>query len=287
MPETETPDRRREFARDYARFLCAAHDSFGRAAVSLPRPWDFKGRRSSKKPWRPVLDAALRLSPRPNGQILEFGVFRGDSIRHMAARKPASALHGFDSFEGFPDDDRRDWDQDFRVEALPEVPGNVTLHRGFFDATLPAFLDAWTAEAPPIALVHIDCDIFSSTHTVLTALEPYLAAGDIVAFDELMNYSEFAANEFLALYLFLRRTGLDFEWAVTWGRAYPLRESEGRMLDADFIGYRTAGYFQNQTIRLCARKPVGDPTGHFNGPPAPEPLVERLAESLADHAEAG
>lgn len=284
MTETERPDSRREFLRDYARFLCAAHRSFDRADTQLPRLWDLKGRRSSRKPWRPVLDAALALSKQPDGLILEFGVFKGDSIRHMAGRKPANALHGFDSFQGFPDDDRRDWDQDFSVAALPDVPANVILHPGFFEQTLPAFLQTWNSQRPRIALVHIDCDIFSSTHTVLSALEPHLTAGDIIAFDELINYSEFAANEFLALYLFLQRTGLDFEWAVTWGRAYPLVESEGRTLDTDFIGYRSAGYFQNQTIRLCARKAAGDPSGHFDGPAAPEALIDRLAEALVDHA---
>jgi hypothetical protein len=282
MTETETSDARLKFARDYGRFLCAAHDSFAQAIVSLPRAWDIRGRRSSHKPWRPVLNAALRLSAEPDGQILEFGVFKGDSIRHMAERKPYNPVHGFDSFQGFPDDDRHDWDQDFRVSGLPAVPSNVTLHSGFFESTLPPFISAWADRRPRIALVHIDCDIFSSTRTVLTALEPYFAPGDIIAFDELMNYSEFAANEFLALYLMLQRTGMDFEWAVTWGKAYPLRESAGRMLDTDFIGYRAVGYFQNQAIRLRTRRPGG----HFDAAPAPEGLVERLFEALSDHADA-
>jgi hypothetical protein len=280
MPDSDQTETRLDFARDYASFLCEAHESFTRADVSLPRFWDLTGRRSSRKPWRPVLDAALGLSPRPDGMILEFGVFKGDSIRHMAARKPRNRLHGFDSFQGFPEDDRVDWDQDFSVGGLPKVPDNVTLHQGFFEATLPGFLESWRQAPPDIALVHIDCDIFSSTRTVLTALEPYVGAGDIVAFDELMNYSEFATNEFLALYLFLQRTGLDFEWAATWGRPYPLRETEGRMLDTDFIGYRSAGYFQNQSIRLCARTPKGQSGGHFNGRPAPDALIERLDRAV-------
>lgn len=264
------------FAARYAAFLVSAHSDFDSAAVRLPRPWDLKACRSVKKPWRPVIDAALSHSAEPDGLILEFGVFKGDSIRHMAGRRPKARLHGFDSFQGFPEDARRDWEQDFSVPALPEVPDNVTLHQGFFDQTLPPFIAAWNGMRPPLALVHIDCDIFSSTHTVLTTLEPYLRAGDILVFDELMNYTEFAANEFLALYLFLERTELDFDWLVTWGRAYPLAETEGRMLDVAFDGYRAAGYFQNQSIRLKPRRPGG----HFDGPGASSALIERIRRAL-------
>lgn len=274
MSPLATPD----FAQRYAAFLVAAHADFYCAAIRLPRPWDFKGRRSKKKPWRPVLDAALSRSDEPDGLILEFGVFKGDSICHMGARRPQAKLHGFDSFQGFPEDAQRDWEQDFSVPALPQVPDNVTLHQGFFDQTLPPFVAAWNGMRPPLALVHIDCDIFSSTHTVLTTLGPYLRAGDILVFDELMNYTEFAANEFLALYLFLERSGLDFDWLATWGRAYPLAETEGRMLDVAFDGYRAAGYFQNQSIRLKPRAPGG----HFEGPTPSQALVDRIHNALKD-----
>lgn len=264
------------FAERYAAFLISAHADFETATIRLPRPWDFKSRASTKKPWRPVIDAALSCSAEPDGLVLEFGVFKGDSIRHMATRRPKASLHGFDSFQGFPEDARRDWEQDFSVTSLPEVPDNVSLHQGFFDQTLPPFVAAWNGARPPLALIHIDCDIFSSTHTVLTTLEPYLRAGDILVFDELMNYTEFAMNEFLALYLFLERTGLDFDWLATWGRAYPLAETEGRMLDVAFDGYRAAGYFQNQSIRLKPRTSGG----HFDGYVPPQALVERIRTGM-------
>ena len=275
MPDAVSPDD--DLVSRYASFLCAAHRTFSAARTRLPRPWRLAERRSSRKPWRPVLDAALRQTSRPDGVILEFGVFKGDSIRRLARRKPHNAIHGFDSFRGFPKDARRDWGQDFSVPSLPVVPANVTLHTGFFENTVPPFIAQWDGAPPPIALVHIDCDIFSSTHTVLSALGPHLQAGDIIVFDELMNYTEFATNEFLALYLMLERLGLDFEWAVTWGKAYPLAERGGRMLDMAFDGYRAAGYFQNQAIRLCERKS----DGHFTATPAPDALIERLRSDLA------
>jgi len=272
---TDSPSRRMAFSSRYAGFLCGAHESFPKAAIRLPGFWRALGRKRATKPWRPVLDAALSLSAEPDGDILEFGVFKGDSIRHMAARRPDAALHGFDSFEGFPDGERRFWDQDFSVAQLPAVPANVTLHQGFFETTVPPFVAAWGGQRPRLALVHIDCDLFSSTHTVFEALGPYLRTGDVIAFDELMNYTEFATHEFLALFLLLESRGLDFEWAATWGQPYPLAAQKGRMLEADFAGYRRAGYFQNQAVRLRER------TGpsHF-GTAAPPAFVEKLHGDL-------
>jgi hypothetical protein len=264
------------FASRYAGFLCASHASFPQALIRLPGFWHALGRKGVSKPWRPVLDAALSLSAEPDGQILEFGVFKGDSIRHMAARLPKTALHGFDSFEGFPDGERRLWDQDFSVAHLPTVPANVTLHQGFFETTVPPFVEAWGGQRPRVALVHIDCDLFSSTHTVFTALGPNLRSGDVIAFDELMNYTEFATHEFLALFLLLEAQGLDFEWAATWGKPYPLAASAGQMLQADFKGYREAGYFQNQSVRLRDRSGPS----HFETA-APPALIEKLHGDLS------
>ncbi len=264
---------------DYAAFLCAAHDSFAQAQTPLPRRWPWSGRRGKTgKPWKAVLDAALAQSSAPDGIILEFGVFQGNSLRHLAQRRPQAQIHGFDSFQGFPEDGRTDWTQDFSVAALPEVPGNVTLQPGYFAETVPPFVAQWQGKRPRIALIHIDCDIFSAAHTVLQSLAPYLRPGDVIVFDELMNYTEFATNEFLALYLMLQTTGLDFEWAVAHGAAFPLAQRAGQMLDAGFAGYREAGYFQNQAIRLCDRTR----DGHFGGVAAPAALVERLAGQIPE-----
>ena len=48
---------------------------------------------------------------------------------------------------------------------LPPVRGNVRLTKGFFENTLPGFV----AQHPgaKIALLHIDCDLYSSTVTIL------------------------------------------------------------------------------------------------------------------------
>src|SRR5262249_18185582 len=94
------------------------------------------------------------------GLILEFGVWRGNSIRNIAAQLPDRQVFGFDSFEGLTEP----WvfapaGEFADVERLPEVPSNVTLIKGMFQDTLPRFAQ----EHPgPIALLHVDSDLYSS-----------------------------------------------------------------------------------------------------------------------------
>jgi hypothetical protein len=145
------------------------------------------------------------------GLCLEFGVYQGGSITACAKRYPDRTFYGFDSFEGFPDDGRRDWDQDFAVAKLPEVPTNVKLIRGWFSDTLPPFLDA---HPEPIAFINIDCDIYSSTSDVFNILRRYgrLKPGIVISFDELINYHGFIINEMLALFELLEATGIGIDW---------------------------------------------------------------------------
>lgn len=81
---------------------------------------------------RSVLEWACQHLTGP-GLVLEFGVFRGKSINTAARLLPKRLIFGFDSFEGFPVDGRPDWQKSFRVEALPTVPQNVSLIKGWFD----------------------------------------------------------------------------------------------------------------------------------------------------------
>jgi len=65
----------------------------------------------------------------------------------------------------------------------PEVPANVVLHAGWFDDTLPVFL----AGTPgPVRFANIDCDLYSSTRSVLTALAGRIRPGTILVFDRLI-----------------------------------------------------------------------------------------------------
>jgi len=137
------------------------------------------------------------------GHYLEFGVFTGGTIRYMARRIGQRTIHGFDSFEGLPEA----W-SGFnlggkacgREGRLPRVPDNVVLHRGYFDASLPKWLD----EHPgPIAFMHLDCDLYSSTKTILKLTAPRLVPGTVILFDEYFNFPNWEQHEFKAFQEFV------------------------------------------------------------------------------------
>jgi hypothetical protein len=132
------------------------------------------------------------------GHYLEFGVFTGGTIRFIAGRVRGRVVHGFDSFAGLPEAwsgfslGRRAFD---RRGRLPRVPANVRLHRGQFDQSLPPWLDA---NPGPVAFIHIDCDLYSATRTVLALLAGRIVPGTVILFDEYFNFPNWEAHEFRA-----------------------------------------------------------------------------------------
>ena len=155
------------------------------------------------------LDAMLAQAP-AEGLILEFGVFSGHSITRIAQARPGRAVHGFDSFSGLPEFWRNGFDAGtFAMDALPPVPANVSLHPGWFDRTLPAVLDAHPG---PIAFLHVDCDLYSSTQTILAQLGGRLRPGTVIAFDEYLNYPGWQQHEHKAFSEFVASTHRAYEW---------------------------------------------------------------------------
>jgi hypothetical protein len=132
-------------------------------------------------------------STAPAGAALEFGVHKGHSLRAIRdARKPP--VFGFDCWTGLPER----WDLGeglsvaagvFATEPPTDLPHGVSLVSGLFEESLPAWL-AGKGAAHPIAFVHVDCDLYSSTVTVLTHVVPRLKLGAVVAFDELVQFDD-------------------------------------------------------------------------------------------------
>lgn len=143
------------------------------------------------------------------GLALEFGVFSGRSINRIAQGR-SGPVYGFDSFEGLPEEWRDGYDKGkFARQDLPQVESNVELVVGWFDRTLPQFLDAHPG---PVSIVHIDCDLYSSTQTVLTQLRDRFVPGTIILFDEYFNYPGWEMHEFKAFKEFVDSTGLQYEY---------------------------------------------------------------------------
>ena len=152
-----------------------------------------------------LLEHALDLAP-AEGLVLEFGVATGDTLRRITAKRSPS--HGFDSFEGLPEDWRTGYEKGAFAMAPPQIEG-ATLHVGWFDDTLPGFLEA---HPEPVAFLHLDADLYSSTRTVLLALAPRLRAGTVIVFDEYFNFPGWEHDEHKAFMEFIERTGHGFEY---------------------------------------------------------------------------
>lgn len=157
-----------------------------------------------------LLRFALARAP-AEGLLLEFGVEKGASLRYLAGLTKRD-VHGFDSFEGLPGDwtGTREAKAAFsRSGRLPNVPGNAKLHVGWFDATLPAFLAAHPGQC---ALVHVDCDIYSSTATIFALLKERIGPGTVIVFDEYFNYPGWRQHEYKAFQEFIAQTGLKYSY---------------------------------------------------------------------------
>ncbi len=145
------------------------------------------------------------------GLVLEFGVAKGTSLRLLAAQTPRQ-VHGFDSFGGLPGDWAGTKEQTgaFTTRGrLPKVPGNVSLHPGWFDQTLPGFL---AVHPGPCAFVHVDCDIYTSTVTIFSCLRDRIQPGTVILFDEYFNYPGWRAHEYKAFQEFVADSCLGYEY---------------------------------------------------------------------------
>jgi hypothetical protein len=157
-----------------------------------------------------LLSFALSRAP-AEGLVLEFGVEKGASLRHLAGLTNRT-VHGFDSFEGLPGDwgGTKEAKGAFDLRGrLPQVPANAKLHVGWFDATLPTFLAGDSAAA---ALIHVDCDIYSSTVTIFAALKERIRPGTVIVFDEYFNYPGWRNHEYKAFQEFIAASGLGYDY---------------------------------------------------------------------------
>jgi O-methyltransferase len=157
-----------------------------------------------------------------SGDYAEFGCHQAGSF--LAAYKVMSGLRdqrhmwAFDSWQALPDDHPRDshpgWDLGVGgvggVEKFHDacarhgVPRSAyTAVEGYYNDTLPPLGPDGAPD--DIALAYIDCDLYSSTVTVLDFLAPRLKHGMIVAFDDWhcwtptdVSGERMALHEFLA-----------------------------------------------------------------------------------------
>lgn len=154
------------------------------------------------------------------GYILEFG--SGGSTERLSSKLNDRILYSFDSFEGLPEDwhgyndgngDCMHRQGSFKSSKPENPPNNVIFVEGWYNESLPKFLKEHTDK---VSFVHIDCDLYSSTKTILDCLKPRIQEGTIFVFDEIIGYGgsnePWKQHEFKAFDEFLTETKYKIEY---------------------------------------------------------------------------
>ncbi|RUL54201.1 class I SAM-dependent methyltransferase [Lysinibacillus antri] len=142
------------------------------------------------------------------GIKLEFGVFEGRSINYISNK--VDKIYGFDSFKGLPEYWIDGYPKGaFNLEELPDVNNNVELIVGWFDETLPNFLEQYKDVC---AFIHIDSDLYSSAKIIFDNLKDRITSGTVIVFDEYFNYPGWEMGEHKAFSEFINCSNLKFEY---------------------------------------------------------------------------
>jgi hypothetical protein len=140
-----------------------------------------------------------------DGLVLEFGVRFGASIRQISTLVDQN-VYGFDSFQGLPESWHSNPKGSYSTNGvIPSVPQNVILHAGWFEETLPGFVQQ---HPEPVRFMNIDCDIYSSTKTVLEIFAKQIIPGTVIVFDEYIGNQHWREDEFKAF----QEAGLKYGW---------------------------------------------------------------------------
>jgi Flp pilus assembly protein TadD len=154
--------------------------------------------------FRLAMDAAPK-----DGMVLEFGVRFGNTIRQIASLA-SQQVYGFDSFEGLPEVWHHEPKGSYTTRGeIPTVPSNVQLLAGWFEDTLPKFLEEHSGH---VRFVNIDCDIYSSTKTVLDQLAPRIVSGSVLVFDEYIGNEHWREDEYKAFQEAVAEYGWEYEY---------------------------------------------------------------------------
>ncbi len=184
-----------------------------------------------------VEDTFQFLDKIPQGYLLEFGVFSGNTMNRLikgaeAANNPFEQVWGFDSFTGIPKETEGvkhnpEWPEnafslchDFGLATIGEAIDfvhskverqDIKLIPGYFESSLPFYANKLKNKA---SYIHIDVDIYRSTVEVLNFVLSNKVAkiGSILRYDDTMwcNYGE-AGNT-------LAHLELTRKYKVQWNR---------------------------------------------------------------------
>jgi ectoine hydroxylase-related dioxygenase (phytanoyl-CoA dioxygenase family) len=161
---------------------------------------------------RALWQHAARLVDRKELAWCEFGVGEGESLDWFALHKPLeNVLFGFDSFEGLPEPWGSQPAGQWRTTAYSPNRDDVRIVVGPYVESL-ARVELLRALGSRIGLLHIDCDLYSSTRCVLRSLGGLIGAGTVIVFDEFYGYPGWEDHEARAFREFVHDEAIEFEW---------------------------------------------------------------------------
>lgn len=135
--------------------------------------------------------AALAGSVSVAGDIVECGVFNGESLEAITRMLPGRRVWAFDSFRGFPPGDPK-YDDPVACGLVGAVVGNptevearVAPHAKWLAIREGWFEDTFRDKLPEkIAFLSIDCDLYHSVKLVLDTLAHRVVEGGIITVDD-------------------------------------------------------------------------------------------------------
>jgi hypothetical protein len=142
--------------------------------------------------------------------LLEFGVFKGASLRYFSKNLKNFSCFGFDSFEGLETNfGGLNAQLLFKLNGVTPkfMPRNSTIVKGRIEDTIEDFI---TKNDYDIKFLHLDLDVYSSTKVVLSSLKAKLTSGTFLLFDEMFGNPFWEKGEFLALSEVFEES--EFEW---------------------------------------------------------------------------
>ena len=125
------------------------------------------------------------------GDIVELGVFEGQTAKVLALAAPTKTVHLFDTFKGIPEKALSSNDlsklkgafyspivhEGYVRNALSDC-SNVTFHVGLIEETVPVF------KVSSLSFIHFDCDTYNGHAIGLKFLWPMLEVGGYCLFHD-------------------------------------------------------------------------------------------------------
>ncbi len=155
-----------------------------------------------------ILYACSILENNNNSDLAEFGVFEGLTLKIFAKNLSKKKCYGFDSFDGLPSAWGNILPKGYFKTKIPTFKqSNIKIIPGLFEETLDKFLENHKKK---FSLIHIDCDLYSSTVYVLNKMYPKMKETSYLIMDEFYGYPSYEKYEFKAFFEFVNEMKIDY-----------------------------------------------------------------------------